>query len=807
MDETVEALDPKQLALETSILHFSFGEYRAKVDELKSKEMESLAPPVRRLLGASVGSVADELVKWCEQVRSRPGKRATAYAFVANMRPQVFATLALRETLNSISRPTRIQALAKRIGGEVERELLLEQFEEQQGSLYRTIERRVAESPLKDQPDYRPRVLIQAARKYAVKWTDWDDDARIRVGMLAIDLIEKATGFIETYAREDGIKRVAGWYVGATKDLLTHLDEAHKRQALFLPTTQPMLAPPLDHGQGGKTGGYYLPHLRRQMVKSSVRQANMLNTPEQAPIVYRAVNALQRVEWRVDDEVAKALEATWEHFGEIPGMARRDDAERDPEPVRGTPEWLAWKRKSRDVFLDNRRNRGKRVGVVQTLGLAHKFREKTLWHPYMCDFRGRIYAVPAWLNPQGSDLSKSLMRFARTKPIGDVGYYWLCVHVANCFGYDKESFDDRVAWVEAHRKDIQACAEDSLGYLWWYEADQPCRFLAACIEINKVWKHGLGFETGLPCCFDGSANGLQHLGAMSRDLNVARLVNLIFSGKPSSCYGAVAAATMDLLAAEDDPAWVSTARRWHQWNVDRQGAKRPTMIVPYNGGIFAFVRYLREWHDDRINHQAPRPFDSKKETDRALFYLARVMREAIFEKIKGPAELMKWGTKAVSVVAKQGKPIKWTSPAGFVCVQAYPEVSSRTIKTRLGDKVMQLQLRENGVELDPRKQARAWMPNVTHSYDAAHEQLVICELLDRGIVDMHFNHDEYGTLAPDCPVLREVTPRMFHRIYKEDQRWLLYETLQSQTTEKIPEPPALGELDVDELQRANYMFG
>ncbi len=51
------------------------------------------------------------------------------------------------------------------------------------------------------------------------------------------------------------------------------------------------------------------------------------------------------------------------------------------------------------------------------------------------------------MNHVGDDLSRGLLKFADKKPLGASGMRWLKIHLANLYGYDKASFDEREAWV------------------------------------------------------------------------------------------------------------------------------------------------------------------------------------------------------------------------------------------------------------------------------------------------------------------------------------------------------------------------
>ena len=62
---------------------------------------------------------------------------------------------------------------------------------------------------------------------------------------------------------------------------------------------------------------------------------------------------------------------------------------------------------------------------------------QTIYFPMNLDFRGRVYPIPPHLNHLGNDLCRGLLSFARRKPLGERGLFWLKIQVANLFGNDK----------------------------------------------------------------------------------------------------------------------------------------------------------------------------------------------------------------------------------------------------------------------------------------------------------------------------------------------------------------------------------
>ena len=53
----------------------------------------------------------------------------------------------------------------------------------------------------------------------------------------------------------------------------------------------------------------------------------------------------------------------------------------------------------------------------------------------------------------GDDVSRALLMFSESKPLGSEGLFWSKVSVANLHGKNKISLEDRVRWVD-DRKDI-----------------------------------------------------------------------------------------------------------------------------------------------------------------------------------------------------------------------------------------------------------------------------------------------------------------------------------------------------------------
>ena len=148
----------------------------------------------------------------------------------------------------------------------------------------------------------------------------------------------------------------------------------------------------------------------------------------------------------------------------------------------------------------------KRLLLRKTIQVADKFKdEPEIYMVYQLDFRGRIYAVPNYLNPQGTDFAKALLTFSHGKKLNEQGACHLAIHGANQFGYDKHALQERIDWTLENQDRILSCAKDPINDLWWAkEADKPFEFLAFCKEWESYLNDPENFESCLPVSADGS---------------------------------------------------------------------------------------------------------------------------------------------------------------------------------------------------------------------------------------------------------------------------------------------------------------
>ncbi|GMI57735.1 hypothetical protein TeGR_g2088 [Tetraparma gracilis] len=163
------------------------------------------------------------------------------------------------------------------------------------------------------------------------------------------------------------------------------------------------------------------------------------------------------------------------------------------------------------------------------------FRDSTIYFGWNLDFRGRAYPIPPNFNHLGSDLCRGLLKFANKEPLTERGLFWLKVNIANLYGNNKISMEERAQFTDDHYADIEASVRDPLENTWWNGGDDPWQILSACRELVAANDSGdpAAYESDLFVSMDGSCNGLQHYAALGRDLEGGAAVNLVPGDRPS----------------------------------------------------------------------------------------------------------------------------------------------------------------------------------------------------------------------------------------------------------------------------------
>lgn len=152
--------------------------------------------------------------------------------------------------------------------------------------------------------------------------------------------------------------------------------------------------------------------------------------------------------------------------------------------------------------------------------------ENKFWFTWKFDKRGRSYSQGYHINPQGNAYRKAIIELSTKEQLTESGISWLKVDIANCYGYDKDTWLKRRmganAIIAAIFSDLANWKTAALAYS--YEADAPELFLKAIYAYHKgvILNEPIGHDMGL----DATASGIQIMSALAGDIVGARNSNI-----------------------------------------------------------------------------------------------------------------------------------------------------------------------------------------------------------------------------------------------------------------------------------------
>ncbi|KAL2261336.1 hypothetical protein VTK26DRAFT_4384 [Humicola hyalothermophila] len=272
----------------------------------------------------------------------------------------------------------------------------------------------------------------------------------------------------------------------------------------------------------------------------------------------RGLDVLGKTAWKINRPVFDVMLEAWntgEAFADFPPLDPKIQIPPEPESTDDPMVKRQWLKEVRAVENEKSGMHSVRCFINFQLEIARAFRDQTFYFPHNIDFRGRAYPIPTYLNHMGADHMRGLLIFAKGKPLGQNGLRWLKVHLANVYGYDKASLEEREYFATENWDNIVDSVENPLnGKRWWVKAEDPWQCLATCFEIKAALESQdpTAYVSHLPVHQDGTCNGLQHYAALGGDTWGAQQVNLIPGERPADVYSAVAGLVQDLIAKEKE---------------------------------------------------------------------------------------------------------------------------------------------------------------------------------------------------------------------------------------------------------------
>lgn len=815
----------EQLALEKEMVNRGVEAYR----KAKTKALEnghgSETGFARRLIQEYMDPMIAELE--VQTARKGAAMMARARAHLRDINPEKAVFITLRNLFNKFQGRCTPVSVANEIGKMIEDEIRFTRFREKFNGYYQDI---VDNFRKRGSQDYRymHRVLTHAANTQDDGWNSWAVTERVDVGLRMLDIVLRVTDLVE---KKDYYKNARHMTVLEPTDTAMEFVRKYDEIAeLMHPARMPCIIPP-DDWTDFDQGGYYSPELRhtttlviarnrmhKNILRRHIKSGGMDN-------VLEAVNTAQRVSWSVNKRVLDVARAVWAKNLAI-GMPASEKIVPEPSPFpdkkkeemteEEQAKFTEWKRYASETYTKERERAGQGFQTAAIMRAANEYAQyAAFWFVWTMDFRGRLYTATSGFSPQGPDLAKGMLQFRDGKRLGSRGVYWLKVHGANRYGYDKVSCDDRAAWVDENRDKFLAAARDPLSHTEvWATADKPYQFLAFLFEYSDMMSGALvgskpeDFVSHLPVGLDGTCNGLQHFSAMFRDERGGRATNLIPQDLPSDIYTEVGDVCSQKINTSSEPLmllWQSFLTLHGNGRLPRSIPKRPVMTLPYGSTRQSCTEYI---YDATVAIAGMGHFKASGQnlTFKASAALTPLMWDSIGEVVVAARLGMDWLKKCASIMSKKGCGVSWRTKDGFVVFMYEQEKEVVKIETVLAGRY-QARVGNHTEKLDKYGQRNGVSPNFVHSQDACHLRSTIIKAVKAGITSLALIHDDYGTHAADTDTLHQCIRESFVEMYSEfDPIQSFKEWQEAVAKEPMPEPPAKGNLDIQLVLQSPFFF-
>lgn len=662
-------------------------------------------------------------------------------------------------------------------------------------------------------------------------------DLAILVGSTLVDLINKS-----------GCNLLKLSKIGST----TYISLSDEAKALFLKSQEifssfmisykPLIYEPKDWVGIKGTGGYYT-YDNIDFIKLKNKRDLKLVRQNKADLsrLYGVINGLQKVPYRVNKRVLKTIEYIINHnlvnpqsnvynpvlYGDIPYMETMDLYKLIPKHTYGQlddnnrfinhDDKVSW---ARALDLQSKKIEGitsKRLQYSLALNVAKEYKDyDKFYFTYQTDFRGRLYPVQSYLNPQTSDNIKPLLEFSEGCKLSPDGLYWLKIHGANCYGFDKLTYEERIKEIDEREDEIKAIWQDPIGNIrYWYEADCPLMYLAFAFSYGDYLN-----DPETPChspvYLDATCSGIQIYSGLLKDKEGAIAVNVVNndSGRPSDIYQDVANKVEELLEAGEYPSKYSYTTKTGvahtigtsieansiKGKITRKLTKRNVMTTPYSvtrKGMFDQVLELLDEYED--NNKAFWKGDkwvaAKLISDLNYKAIGLVVKGAIIGQ-----QVIK-DTLSEALVTKSH--VEWNTPIfNFPVVQRIKKEKKRQLRSPLGSLVIY----ELTKDTHKQKMLNGIAPNYIHSLDATllYRTVEMCQ--EAGKTEFMLIHDSFGMLPNSIPFMNYAVREAYIEIFGNNPLEAWVEQVEPEMLERAKEA-MVNNLNVEEeVIDSKYIF-
>jgi len=328
---------------------------------------------------------------------------------------------------------------------------------------------------------------------------------------------------------------------------------------------------------------------------------------------------------------------------------------------------------------------------------------------------------------------------------------------------------------------------------------EPFQFMSIFISYYNFITFKIEIKT--PILFDATCSGIQHLSALTKDIKIANLVNLLQIDSPSDFYQYCIDRILGVIA---DLLDVEFKNKLKQLNITRKWIKQSIMTVPYNVTTMGISDKLAEKFDkyyldhadmlkldkglvtleqtlEKIKLDLKRTktpilyknkIDKTEEEDKGkgsfilvplreiknsatplyftsteLLKFARIIQITVLNIIPPFIKLKKYFDGIINILSDLDLPFFWQTPAGMSVSMSSIQMKSHRLRQNLIKKSKPVSILIPTEQIDYKKIKLGLMPNFIHSLDASNIHILISNILKLKLenINLYTIHDCFAS--------------------------------------------------------------
>lgn len=841
----MQSIVDRQIEIEKLANDFSYDRLMKEVNSrIQAGQADELAEG-KLILVHSIDLVAKKIAEYFElDIRGKSKVVRDLVALEFYNKPKDLAFIILVTIVRSISKEPHIPAitLIKMLNRAIHDSIVVRRLDKSDTTFGSFVDRRY-----KNRSEaFRIQQKLKIAKRQSSMVAPELNSHTTLLGATLLDIVVKSGVNIVEFKKVRS-KRKTVQHVVYTEECFRMILQSRERLLNAYRKFPILLAEPKDWTSFNGSGGYYSDDIYKlPLIKSYGSSKALLRgyfkhkNPRQ---LFDTINTLQKTPWRVNKRVFEVMDKILEDNIVDPDSVRNNpyligklpyNADLEAEDFininnygeintdgkyKGLPidkemmgKYFVDLEEQRDIVMAIK---GKAFMTNMVMYNTREYlNEEEFYFSYQYDFRGRIYPVQQHLQPQGKGEVKALLEFKNGCRIStNEELYWFMVHGANCYGYDKELYDERVRLIKDKHDEILAIADNPLKHrALWKDSDSPFLFLAWCFEYADYQSNPNTFVSHIPIALDATCSGIQIYSGLLRDREGALAVNVIGADR-NDIYGEVASKVNEYLNNGDYPKsfkYQTSDGKHHDDSVQhiadslkgkitRSLTKRNTMTQPYSVTKYGMYEQLLE----ELNSLEK---NNNKFWVGENWLTAKLLTElndrAITEVVKGAKVGQEFLKDVTQQVVKGGGWIFYKTPIiEFPVLQKIHKTSLERVETPVG----KLSIRTAKEEINQRKMVNGIAPNFVHSLDATLLAYTVLKLKEDGCTSFHLIHDSYGVPINQVVNLNKRVREAFVELFEAEPLKGWVNQVSPDNLDDVEEV-MINNLDLAEIYDSGYIF-